>query len=252
MSQRERTDVRSRLPGFLMLGMALCCGCATEPSWDGEIRQWGAMRRVLGEGRTEGRVPLRSFAGAKGTYAVGALAGLRGEVTIVDGQVWVARAVGTESSCRLLGAGDTEATLLVAAQVPRWTMHPVDADVPADEVDAFVRTTAARAGLDVSRPFPFVLKGGLQAVDAHVVNGMCPMRAEPTSEHAPVRIRLESVEGTLVGIHAVGQQGVLTHHGTTTHVHVLVEGDRARMGHVESVGLAAGAKLLLPLVDRTK
>ena len=108
---------------------------------------------------------------------------------------------------------------------------------------------AVAAGLDVTRPFPFVVEGRFASLDAHVVNGMCPMRAEPTSEHAPARIHLEMAEGKLVGIHAQGQGGVLTHHGTTTHVHVLIPGTRPRMGHVDGVDLAAGATLLLPATD---
>ena len=249
MTQLNRREVRARLAGLLVLAAALLSGCTTEPAWNGEVRQWGAMRQVLGEGKTEGRVRLGDFAGSKGAYAVGAMARLQGEVTIVDGQVWVARVAGTGSQCRLLEASDAEATLLVAARVPRWTTHRVGADTPADGVDAFVRTTAAGAGLDVTRPFPFVVEGRFRSVDAHVVNGMCPMRAEPTSEHAPVRIRLDAVQGTLVGIHAEGQEGVLTHHGATTHIHVLVPGVRTRMGHVESVELLAGARILLPALD---
>jgi len=225
----------------------LLSGCASRSGWDGEIQQWGAMRRVLGEGRTEGRVALADLAGSEDLYAVGALAALEGEVTIVDGQVWIAQADGESAPSRLLGDGELQATLLVAARVPVWRTYPLNADVSPLELDGYVSAAAASHGIDTSRPFPFLVKGPVTHLEAHVVNGMCPMQAEPDSDHAPVRFHLETVDATLVGIHAEGQAGVLTHHGSTTHIHVVVPGQRTRMGHVESVGLGRGASLWLPV-----
>ncbi len=217
--------------------------------WDGEIQQWGAMREVLAKGKTEGRVRLRDFAGSKGVYAIGALAGLNGEVTILDGEVWVSRVRESRADCRLLEANDTQATLLVMARVSRWTEHPITEDVSAENMEAFIKGVAEEAGLDVSRPFPFLVEGPFAKLDAHIANGMCPMRADPNSDQAPIRFHLDAVRGTLVGLHALGQEGVLTHHGSKTHVHVVIGGDQPQMGHVESIELMAGSVLKLPAQD---
>lgn len=42
-----------------------------------------------------------------------------------------------------------------------------------------------------------------------------------------------------------GDGGTFVHMGQTTHIH-LVSKDRRHMGHLESIQLAPGAKLLLP------
>lgn len=218
----------------------------SDPVWNGSISTWGSMQEVLGKGQTQGRVALADLR-QSGTYAVGAVAALAGEITIVDGQVWVAAAHDGTAHCKTLESGDaTEATLLVAAQVPSWSHHSITADVPATEVDGYLRKIAAAAGLDITKPFPFVIEGRIADVQAHVVNGMCPMRATPTSEQAPVRLHFARPIGTVVGIFAEGRGGVLTHHGASTHMHVVVPGDTTHMGHVESVALVAGSTLLLP------
>lgn len=48
----------------------------------------GALREMMHEGRVERRVDLGPLAGTAGLFGVGALEGLGGEVTILDGAVW--------------------------------------------------------------------------------------------------------------------------------------------------------------------
>jgi hypothetical protein len=223
-------------------------------TWDGKLSQHGEMRQVLGEGRHEGRVRLGDVTARPHCYGVGALAGLAGEVTIVDGQIVITRvdqagqpAVGSS------GLQDSKAAMLVAAYVPRWTEQRIAKDIPADAFERFLRNTAHEAGLDVSKPFPFVIQGKLIELDMHVINGACPMRAErlglkiPPAQQ-PFRRSLAHTTGRLVGIYAAGAEHRLTHHGTETHTHALLKNDSGRMYtvHVERTGVGAGALLRLP------
>ena len=48
------------------------------------------MREVLRDGQDEGRVELLDFAGGEGEWiGVGAMAGLKGEVTLAAKRVWI-------------------------------------------------------------------------------------------------------------------------------------------------------------------
>ena len=61
----------------------------------------------------------------------------------------------------------------------------------------------------------------------------------------PWRGAYEDEEVTLVGFYAEGRAGILTHHGRTTHLHVVLR-EGALSGHLDEVSLTDGARLLLP------
>ena len=55
----------------------------------GDIQVWGSLRSLMHEGKTEARVALKDVAPGPHAYAVGAVSGLRGEVTILDDDIIV-------------------------------------------------------------------------------------------------------------------------------------------------------------------
>ena len=71
--------------------VVLSPGLAWADGWDGKLSQYGEMRKVLGQGRHDGRVRLGDLTTRSHCYGVGALAELGGEITIVDGQIVVTR-----------------------------------------------------------------------------------------------------------------------------------------------------------------
>ena len=103
-----------------LLIMVMTTGCAA-PQWDGTIRQWGSIREVLRDQRTEGRVLLSEAVASPHAFGIGAMESLGGEVLIDDGQVWIGRAEGsTNQSTRNGTPANESATLLAIAYVPSW------------------------------------------------------------------------------------------------------------------------------------
>jgi acetolactate decarboxylase len=220
---------------------------ATGAARDGLVERWGTMREALRDGRDEGRVAVADVA-KKGYWAVGALEGLRGEVTIADGDVWISQGTPERATTRREAAG-ASATVLFGARVDAWDELAVGEDVDPSELDAYVERRAREAGLDVSRAFPFVVEGGLRHLELHVIGGECPIRARMLGQamtKPPYRMHAGATDGRLVGIYAPDSSGVVCHMGSRTHVHALLERDGGLTGHAETVGLAKGAKLLLP------
>ena len=261
-----RRQSQRRFPALFAL---LLLGCAQSPdarpaaagesnrgaAWDGEVQRWGTLREVLRLGETEARVDLTVAADRAHAYGIGALEGVEGEVLVHDGVVWISRVEGDACRTRRLTQPATErATLLALAHVPRWTSVPVERAVPADEVDAFVAAEARRLGLDLDRPFPLVVEGPLSGLALHVLNGACPFAQPlaPDDPRAPLRRKQERARGLLVGFYSQGAPGELTHHGSATHLHVLLHGDEPLMGHVDAVGLQPGAVLRLPRVSESR
>jgi acetolactate decarboxylase len=135
------------------------------------------------------------------------------------------------------------ATLLLAVRVPAWSRHELPATADLAELEAAVRAAAEAEGIALDEPFPFRVRGRATVVRLHVIRGSCPI-AEPDGT-PPWRHDDRDVPVRLVGFHAQDAVGVLTHHGRDSHVHAVLA-DGAIAGHLDEVGLAAGAELLLP------
>lgn len=235
----------------LSLALALgACAAPSEPGagWDGELRTWGTLREALRDGRDEGRVDLAEVA-RPGVWGVGALAELRGEITIADGEVWLSEGSPSGATTVRTRAPAAEATFLYVADVERWVEVPVEEDVDPSVLDAFVAERAREAGLDPARPFPFVVEGTLLHLDLHVIAGSCPIRARMLGRDpadAAWLVHADRTDGRLVGIHAPDSAGIVCHAGSTSHVHALIDRDGGLTGHVEWVGVARGSTLRLP------
>ncbi len=228
-----------RFSPFLALLIPLV-SCAAAPAGP-TVHRWGALRDVMRDGRTEGRVALDDVVGPR-TVAVGAVEGLAGEITVDGGAIHVAEVAGGAGVARAPRAGE-RATLLVAADVEAWSEHALGAAADFDALEAAVRALALERGFDASEPFPFRVEGRAPEARLHVVDGSCPI-ANPGGP-APWRWSGADVAVVLVGFFADGSAGVLTHHGRASHVHALVPGERVS-GHLDAVALEPGARLFLP------
>ena len=231
----------SKFSAGLVVGLALAA-CST-PAWTGKIDRWGGMREVMREGRTGGRVSLSAVARSSRTVAIGALEGLLGEVAIVDGAVWIARADARGVWFERGLLEETRAALLVATDVPRWRRIPIERDV--ERLDDFLAEIAGREALSRFRAWPFVIEGELHDLRAHVLCGACPKAGAIDPVLEPQRRSTDRDQGLLVGFHAADSAGELTHHGERSHVHVVIEREPF-VGHVDSVAVVSGAVLRGP------
>ena len=218
-----------------------------------KLIQFGAMREVIGMQKHQGRVKLDEVTSEPNLFAVGAMEGLQGEVTIVNGVVTATQVNHDGKLDALTVTTESQATLLVGNRVTNWVTHEVEKPVAPDEYDAYLTELASNQGVDVSQPFVFTATGNFVDVRLHVIHGACPVHAERNGvelppETRPFKGQFEKLPGTLVGVFARNAAGVLTHPGVSTHTHVVFAAPdgQQRTGHVESIGLAAGTILRLP------
>ncbi len=222
-------------------------GCTTGAT---SVAQYGAMRQVMREGQTEPRIRLTDAVAVPHAYGVGALEGLTGEVTIVDGSVWVARVAhaGVDMSGPAPAAQD-QATLLTLAHIARWESVPLTTTIEGAALESYIKAAARDMGIDTSKPFPFVIEGDAIRVDLHVINGYCPSAVDPATMDAQPWVWSSPAPGraVIVGFYAPDAAGVMTHHGTAVHMHAVVDIDgRTVAGHVDEAAAGAGAVLRLP------
>ncbi|MAE28666.1 MAG: hypothetical protein CMJ87_06735 [Planctomycetes bacterium] len=233
-----------------VLFLAISASCAsTNEGWDEPLQSWGELKTVLRGGQTEGRVDLAEAASRPGTWGIGAVAGLTGEILVRNGIVWIGRVTGPAECVTASGvpAGE-KATLLAVTTVEAWSESQLPRDMDMEELEEHICGLASTVGLPEKGPFPFEVEGGIDGLELHVLNGMCPYAAdELPPENDPFRLASSHEHGLVVGFFADGLGGVLTHFGDRNHSHVLILGDDPVVGHFDGGVFRAGSILRLPL-----
>jgi alpha-acetolactate decarboxylase len=215
------------------------------------IQAHGNFKQMAHTGKTDGVVKLSALASGKGTYGVGAIAGMRGEIMLWDGQLLVSRGHSPKGETGPATVTD-EAVLFVGGKVDAWLEVKLANDMTQAEFEAFVVATAKKLGLDADKAFPFAVRGSNLNVVWHVVTGASPVSGHHgggthDQGHAQARtFREASAAGTLLGFHTgAALEGIASHPGERFHVHY-ASADLAVSGHVDEYRVPKGATLMLP------
>lgn len=237
-------NLSSLMPSLLFVLLTLAAGGCSTPQQPVTVEQYGSMKEVLRQGHTEARVRLSEICASDNSVAVGALEGLRGEITVIGGEAWIARAPEVEAVVGERTRSSSEsATLLVTAEVTAW-QRVLITKVSGSELDAVVLSHARAAGVDVSKPFPFVIEGEFADIHLHVIRGGCPI-ANPDGPK-PARVHKEMARGRIVGFYAHNSSGDLTHHTSDVHAHIILDGESLISGHIDTIRVRPGNTLRLP------
>jgi hypothetical protein len=105
--------IREAILTALAVSLSWATNAASERPFNVSIH--GNFKQMVHAGDTSGKVALAPPVRAAGTYGVGALAGLRGEILIWDGSVLVTLGESASGSTQPPRADD-QATLLVTAK----------------------------------------------------------------------------------------------------------------------------------------
>jgi alpha-acetolactate decarboxylase len=213
------------------------------------VKTYGELRALMHQGDVAGKVGLAAVLQQPHTYGVGALSELRGEVTILDGIAWIAYSE-SDGKARVerVTKSDEQAALLVISSVARWKRVTLPKPIPFADLDAALEAIARANGIDADQPFPFSVSGPVEDLDFHVVDGRkLPAGGGSHQDHvaAGSRFTKSKASATLIGFFSKSHQGVFTHMGSNTHIHVVLPKERAS-GHVDKVTLPRGTTLLVP------
>jgi len=208
------------------------------------IQVFGGFRKMMMERDYSPRIALADAVKNGTTDGVGAVSGLRGEITVLDGKPIVS--YGTGSS----GEANETAALLVVASAHGWQEIKVDRDlVDGKEIEAFIVDHAKTRGIDPASSFPFRFKGELTGYAMHVNAAPNPaFQGHGSSQPMAIADVREgdSLRGIVVGVLvAPALVGVATHPMDRSHNHWVSE-DGERTAHLDSFGIKAGATLMLP------
>ncbi len=242
------------LVGWLSTGFAQPTG----------FQHYGNFKRMMHTGDTAAQVELAKLDQSAGTWGVGALAGLKGEIIQVDGKLLVS--LGTDPDGKVQSPSSTDAAVLWASgKVAQWQQTQVPTDMSQAEFEKFVSEQAAINKVDLTQPFVFRVTGGYSHLIWHVLTGEKSGHkagghgghghAGPHSHgggHANKRSDMQifknpTATGQLVAVYSGERlEGVVSHPGERFHVHYIDDAQTVS-GHVDQYNVQRGATLWLPV-----
>ncbi len=208
----------------------------------------GALKKIM-SGDLNGKVELSKFKEVKNFYALGAFEGLKGEIQIFN-SVPINSYV-KDNSLRMDKTFNKRATLLVYATVEKWKDIKIPAEVITyEQFEQFVQKAASDNGIDIEKPFPFLLEGTIQKFDWHVINWR-----DGDTIHTPEKHKTKGMHGTIknkdvemLGFYSTKHKRLFTHHTRNSHIHVKTNKNGVA-GHVDNLLLDVGMTLKLPIVN---
>jgi alpha-acetolactate decarboxylase len=204
--------------------------------------------RGLNEGKLDATVELDSLRGNPKLVGLGSLSGLRGEVAIVNGEVWVSYPSGEGARTERLHDQNETAAFTATSEVQAWTSQELAIPVPYERIPEMVRRAAIAANYDRTRPFPIVIEGEFTDIEFNVVDGAALKSDKPTRAdmlRTAEKVSLSRAQGTLVGFYSEPDSPDLIHPGQRVHLHVVLPAVN-QMGHLDSISIEPGARLRLP------
>ena len=237
---------------FALLAPALIAGCAAQPppalaSLAPAVIQLGSIQEQMAAGRCDAGIAVRDLLQTPHAYAIGPLAGLRGELLIWDGTVFCSSFV--DGAARVRIDPSVRAAFLVASHVKRWRDVAVpDAVVTLAELETWLWKTASELGLATDRPHTIRVFAGVTSAKLHVVDLPEGTVLAPTvldhaaHEQARRPIDLGGAPAQLLGFLTPAGQSSCPIGSPTLHLHLrTLLGDK--VGHVDDLRLSPGAKV---------
>ena len=210
------------------------------------VQHQGRLSTVHRQGDASPTVKLSDVIDSADFWAIGPLAGLRGEITAIDGHLFVAKVI--NDTIAVSHEIKIEAPFLVYGAVNRWQDKSMpDSIRTVPQLEQWLALIADSMSLfGMPDVFPFKVISSQSDVDFHVISNREPGYHVSRPHHELMKFfALRSQQLTLLGVFSKHHAGIFTHHDQWTHIHV-VSADQRHSGHVDSLSLGPDAVLFLP------
>ena len=205
---------------------------------------WEGTLKAVHHGDVSAKVSLQEFSSKKHLYAVGPVAELDGEITVIDSNFHIARV--RDGEVKTDNDLTTSASFLVWSEVESWR-SPIILGESADDQDHLAKlidSLATEKGIDTTKPFPFMIHGKVKSADYHILaQKKSPSAASDHRSNAKT-IALKDVPAKIIGFFSKNHGGIFTHLGSMTHLHIL--DNNGHSGHVDEIALDSKAMVLFP------
>ncbi|MDX1971810.1 MAG: acetolactate decarboxylase [Candidatus Sumerlaeia bacterium] len=205
----------------------------------GQVSYLGEQRTMFETGRADSAVQLSEFEGVENLYAIGPVAGLDGEITILDSKPHISQIRGEAvDSFSVDHTFNHDAIFLVWAELHDWhsPVNIPESVTNYDLLEDFVFQTAASNGIDITQPFAFQIVGRAKEIVWHI--NVDRTQGEPVTRELfrkskeSYTLRDEEVE--IFGVYSENHGGVFMSQGLRIHIH-FASFDSSATGHIDSI-----------------
>ena len=183
------------------------------------IKVAGKLRDIMHNNNVSAKIYPDSIDN-ENLYGIGALAGLQGEITIVNGKTYASEFI--DDTIKTTHSWNNGAVLLVYTNIENWT----------DGIELQNLTSGSELadfiGKEISenKPIAFLLKGKPKTVVYHIIT------PDEEDHHSPTHTFTSSgMEVTVVGFYSEDHKGIFTHRDQNVHMHIIDE--NGHTGHVD-------------------
>jgi len=202
------------------------------------------MRAIMQQADLSAKVNLDTLL-KKNLYGLGPVAGLKGELMILDGEVYTSSKNGDQ--VENLRNKVSEAAMLVYCHVNKWRTVSIKASVNGyHELEELISKTAVANGYDISVPFAFKIEVLPVTINYHVINWQEGV-AHTSDNHKQFAYsgQFTNQRTTLLGFYSTQHKGIFTHHTSSMHIHFL-NNETSLVGHLDDIQINDSITLYLP------
>ena len=224
---------------------------------EGLVEYVGAQKEIFKTGKAASVVSLEDLADRKGLYAMGPIDGLAGEITIFDSKPYITKVRGNDYT--LDKTYKHGAFFLVWTEQKDWINVPLPATVKGYvDLQKFVKEQAQKAGVDVTKPFPFLMTGTPAEIKWHInvdrTEGKPITKELFVKSKEPYVTKSEPVD--IIGFFSEKHSGIfLSQYApaikegsgmeNAIHIHLISKTSKAA-GHIDDITFGDGMVLRLP------
>lgn len=215
-----------------------------------EVVSYGSYREMIQQRKTDGVVELQAAIPATNSYAVGAVEHGTGEITVLDGNLYLDYGEdGLGKSVHTIPQGE-QAVLLAVSQVEKWQSFTIESALDQEDLFVEILGLAMDAEFDIDKPFPFLLEGNFSKLQIHVINKHNPAftgHGGKVKFYHQHREQRNNQQATIIGFYSALGQGVYTHPGESWHLHAVIKDENVG-AHVDGISNNANITLKLPIL----
>ena len=224
---------------------------------EGLVEYVGAQKDVFVSGKASSVVSLEDLAGHKGLYAVGPIDGFGGEITIFDSEPHITKVHGSDYVAEK--TWNHGAFFLVWTEQEQWKDMPIPVNVKGYvDLQKFVKARAEAAGIDVTKPFPFLISGTPVEIKWHI--NVDRTEGKPVTKELFARSKqhftTKNEPVDIIGFYSENHAGIFLPKYTPVikegsgmenaiHIHLVSRTSKAA-GHIDDITFGDGMVLRLP------
>ena len=211
------------------------------------VRHAGNRNTMIQNGDLSAQINLDTLSDISHLYAIGPIEGLKGEITIYNGESSIATF--EREQPKIYSSLHYNAIFLVYASASQWKQITIKKSINGlNNVEAFVQNMAKKHNVDTRKPFPFRIEGIVDSLNYHIIYKSDNAPHNKTEhQRAKQKFSVYNSRVLIIGFWTdLESQGLYTHPDKRTHLHFMLE-DKTESGHIDNIQLREGVIFYLPL-----